>query len=81
MMELTPKQANVEVQDQLRAELRQWFVSCLSADLEPVQVYEMLLSESSQCMEVARDNYEKTSEIHDFLIGTLSINDPEFIHS
>lgn len=81
MMELTPKQVNAETKEQLRAELRQWFVSCLTAELEPVQVYEMLLSESQNCMEVARDNYEKTSEIHDFLIGTLSINDPEFINS
>ena len=81
MIALTPKQANIEVQEQLRAELRQWFISCLSANLEPVQVYEMLLSESNHCMKVARDNYEKTSEIHDFLIGTLSINDPDFINT
>jgi hypothetical protein len=72
------KQSNPIIQKDLRAQLREWFVSCLSEDLEPVQIYEMLLSESKVCKDLARDHYEKTSEIHDFMIRNLSLDDPDF---
>lgn len=77
-MKLQPKKSDLTIQQDLRTQLREWFVSCLAQDLEPVQIYEMLLSESKTCKDLARDHYEKTSEIHDFLIRNLSIDDPYF---
>jgi len=64
--------------EDLRLELRGWFLSCLNAGLEPIRIYEMLLSESKVLKDQALDDYEKTSEIHDFLIGNLSPDDPDF---
>ena len=66
--------------EDLRQELRVWFASCLEAGLEPIQIFEMLLSESKTCKDRALEHYELTSEIHDFLLGNLSINDPDFIN-
>jgi len=67
--------------EELRQELRVWFSSCLAANLEPIQIYEMLLSESKICKDRALEHYEQTSEIHDFLLGNLSIHDSDFTHS
>ena len=67
--------------EELRHELRVWFSSCLDAGLEPVQIFEMLLSESKLCKDRALDHYEQTSEIHDFLLGNLSIHDSDFTNS
>lgn len=67
--------------EDLRHQLRLWFASCLDAGLEPVQIFEMLLSESKLCKDRALDHYEQTSEIHDFLLGNLSIHDPDFANS
>tara|TARA_B100001094_G_scaffold327296_1_gene385205 strand:+ start:56396 stop:56602 length:207 start_codon:yes stop_codon:yes gene_type:complete len=64
--------------EDLRQELRVWFLSCLNSGLEPIRIYEMLLSESKVLKDQALDDYEKTSEIHDFLIGNLSPDDPDF---
>ena len=61
--------------EELRQELRVWFNSCLEAEVEPIHVYEMLLSESKICKDRALDHYEKTSEIHDLLIGNLLPSD------
>lgn len=63
--------------EQLRSELREWFESCLSANLEPIHIYEMLLSESKVCKDRALDHYEKTSEIHDLMLGNLTQSDFE----
>lgn len=60
---------------ELRYELRVWFSSCLERGLEPIQIYEMLLSESKICKDRALEHYEQTSEIHDLLIGNLTAND------
>jgi len=65
-------------QEELRQELRVWFSSCLDAGLEPLHIFEMLLSESKLCKDRALDHYEKTSEIHDFLLGNLLPSDPDF---
>jgi len=67
--------------EDLRHQLRLWFASCIRAELEPVQIFEMLLSESKTCKDRALDHYEQTSEIHDFLLGNLSIHDPDFANS
>ena len=67
--------------EDLRHQLRFRFASCLDAGLEPVQIFEMLLSESKLCKDRALDHYEQTSEIHDFLLGNLSIHDPDFANS
>lgn len=67
--------------EDLRHELRVWLSSCLERGLEPVQIYEMLLSESKKCKDRALEHYEQTSEIHDFLLGNLSIHDSDFTHS
>lgn len=61
--------------EELRQELRVWFNTCLERGLEPIHIYEMLLSESKICKDRALDHYEKTSEIHDLLIGNLSPSD------
>ena len=61
--------------EELRYELRVWFSSCLERGIEPIQIYEMLLSESKICKDRALDHYEKTSEIHDLLIGNLTASD------
>jgi len=62
-------------QEELRQELRVWFSSCLAAGLEPIHIYEMLLSESKICKDRALEHYEQTSEIHDLLIGNLLPSD------
>ena len=61
--------------EELRHELRVWFSSCLDAGLEPVQIFEMRLSESKLCKDRALDHYEQTSEIHDLLLGNLLPSD------
>ncbi len=38
----------------------------------------MLLAESKVLKDDALDQYEKTSEIHDFMIGNLSPTDSDF---
>ncbi len=63
--------------EQLRSELREWFESCLRANLEPIHIYEMLLSESKVCKDRTLDHYEKTSEIHDLMLGNLTQSDFE----
>jgi hypothetical protein len=64
--------------EQLRQELQDWFRACLRAQIEPVHIFEMLLSESKNLKDSALDQYEKSSEIHDFMLGNLSPNDAEF---
>lgn len=59
----------------LRLQLRGWFKDCISHEIEPLEVYEMLLSESKVLKDNALDKYERTSEIHDLLIGNLSASD------
>ena len=61
--------------EDLRNELREWFSVCIERKVEPIQIYEMLLSESKICKDRALEHYERTSEIHDLLIGNLSAND------
>lgn len=61
--------------DGLRLQLRGWYRDCISHEIEPLEVYEMLLSESKVLKDNALDKYERTSEIHDLLIGNLSAND------
>lgn len=61
--------------EDLRYELRSWFSACIEKEVEPIQIYEMLLSESKICKDRALDHYEKTSEIHDLLIGNLLPSD------
>jgi len=61
--------------EDLRNELREWFNACIERKVEPIHIYEMLLSESKNCKDRALEHYERTSEIHDLLIGNLSAND------
>lgn len=61
--------------DGLRLQLRGWYRDCISHEIEPLEVYEMLLSESKLLKDNALTKYERTSEIHDLLIGNLSAND------
>ena len=61
--------------EDLRNELREWFNACIERKVEPIHIYEMLLSESKTCKDRALEHYERTSEIHDLLIGNLSAND------
>lgn len=61
--------------EELRQELRVWFSTCIEKEVEPIQIYEMLLSESKVCKDRALDCYERTSEIHDLLIGNLTASD------
>ena len=61
--------------DGLRLQLRGWYQDCISHEIEPLEVYEMLLSESKVLKDNALNKYERTSEIHDLLIGNLSAND------
>lgn len=61
--------------EELRYELRCWFSTCIEKEVEPLEIYEMLLSESKICKDRALDCYERTSEIHDLLIGNLSPSD------
>jgi hypothetical protein len=61
--------------EELRYELRCWFSACIEKEVEPIQIYEMLLSESKICKDRALDCYERTSEIHDLLIGNLTAAD------
>ena len=61
--------------DGLRLQLRGWFKDCISHEIEPLEMYEMLLSESKVLKDNALDKYERTSEIHDLLIGNLSASD------
>jgi len=64
--------------ESLRIQLRHWFKDCLDHKIEPVQIFEMLLAESKVLKDDALDQYEKTSEIHDFMIGNLSPTDSDF---
>lgn len=64
--------------ESLRIQIKHWFKDCLDHNIEPVQIFEMLLSESKVLKDDARDSYEKTSEIHDFMLGNLSPTDSDF---
>ena len=61
--------------EDLRNELREWFNACIERKVEPIHIYEMMLSESKIIKDRALEKYEQTSEIHDLLIGNLSASD------
>ena len=64
--------------ESLRIQIKHWFKDYLDHNIEPVQIFEILWSESKVLKDDALDNYEKTSEIHDFMIGNLSPTDSDF---